>query len=127
MLQNSAFLAVPDGSPLSLVQRLRGYTAAEQVPGPDLMPALWKVTENQEISHYFYGSTETTITRLKNRLKEEYPNLKIAGMESPPSENLQSKRMKKLSKELINQEQILCGWVWELPSRNSGCFIIGEE
>ena len=27
-IQNSAFLALPDGSPLSLVQRLRGYRTA---------------------------------------------------------------------------------------------------
>ena len=87
-IQNSAFLALPDGSPLSLVQRLRGYTAAEQVPGPDLMPALWKATEDGQISHYFYGSTETTIEKLQKKLKEEYPKLKIAGMESPPFREL---------------------------------------
>ena len=60
-IQNSAFLALPDGSPLSLVQRLRGYRMAEQVAGPDLMAELWKATENTEISHYFYGSTPETI------------------------------------------------------------------
>lgn len=87
-IQNSAFLALPDGSPLSLVQRLRGYTGAEQVPGPDLMPALWKATEDGQISHYFYGSTETTIEKLQKKLKEEYPKLKIAGMESPPFREL---------------------------------------
>lgn len=87
-IQNSAFLALPDGSPLSLVQRLRGYTAAEQVPGPDLMPALWKATEDGQISHYFYGSTETTIEKLQKKLKAEYPKLKIAGMESPPFREL---------------------------------------
>lgn len=32
-IQNSAFLALPDGSPLALVQRLRGYRSAEQVAG----------------------------------------------------------------------------------------------
>lgn len=83
-VQNSAFLALPDGSPLALVQRLRGYRTAEQVPGPDLMPELWKRTEYTEISHYFYGSTQETINALQDKLKERYPGLKIAGMESPP-------------------------------------------
>ena len=83
-IQNSAFLALPDGSPLSLVQRLRGYRTAEQVPGPDIMPALWKATENTNISHYFYGSTPETIGKLEKKLKEQYPNTRIAGMESPP-------------------------------------------
>lgn len=83
-IQNSAFIALPDGSPLAFVQRLRGYKEAEQVSGPDLMPALWKATENTEISHYFYGSSEETIKALKENLKKNYPGLKIAGMEAPP-------------------------------------------
>ena len=83
-VQNAAFIALPDGSPLAFVQRLRGYKEAEQVSGPDLMPALWKATENTEVSHYFYGSSEETIAALRKNLKEKYPNLKIAGMEAPP-------------------------------------------
>ena len=64
-IQNAAFLALPDGSPLALLQRLRGYKGAEQVAGPDLMPALWKATENTGISHYFYGSSQETIDALR--------------------------------------------------------------
>lgn len=83
-IQNSAFLALPDGSPLALVQRLRGYRSAEQVAGPDLMPALWKATEHTAYSHYFYGSTPETIEALQKKLGSRYPGLKIAGMEAPP-------------------------------------------
>ena len=83
-IQNSAFLALPDGSPLALVQRLRGYRSAEQVAGPDLMPALWKATEHTVYSHYFYGSTPETIEALQKNLGSRYPELKIAGMEAPP-------------------------------------------
>lgn len=83
-IQNSAFLALPDGSPLALVQRLRGYRSAEQVAGPDLMPALWKATEHTAYSHYFYGSTPETIEALQKNLGSRYPGLKIAGMEAPP-------------------------------------------
>lgn len=83
-IQNSAFLALPDGSPLALVQRLRGYRSAEQVAGPDLMPTIWKATEHTEYSHYFYGSTPETIAALEKNLRSKYPDLKIAGMEAPP-------------------------------------------
>ena len=83
-IQNSAFLALPDGSPLALVQRLRGYRSAEQVAGPDLMPALWNATEHTAYSHYFYGSTPETIEALQKNLGSRYPELKIAGMEAPP-------------------------------------------
>lgn len=83
-IQNSAFIALPDGSPLAFVQRLRGYKEAEQVSGPDLMPALWGATENTGISHYFYGSSEETIKALRQNLGKKYPGMKIAGMEAPP-------------------------------------------
>lgn len=83
-IQNAAFLALPDGSPLALLQRLRGYKGAEQVAGPDLMPALWKATENTGISHYFYGSSQETIDALRAQLQRKYPGLAIAGMEAPP-------------------------------------------
>lgn len=83
-VQNAAFLALPDGSPLALVQRLRGFKEAEQVAGPDLMPGIWKATENTNISHFFYGSSQQTIDALKKNIEKKYPGLKIAGMESPP-------------------------------------------
>lgn len=83
-VQNEAFLALPDGRPLSLVERLRGFSQADQTAGPDLMPAMWKATEGTEITHYFYGSSPETIAALEKNLHEKYPGLKLAGLESPP-------------------------------------------
>lgn len=83
-IQNAAFLALPDGSPLALVHRIRGYKEAEQVAGPDLMPALWEATENLNLSHYFYGSTQETIDALRENITLKYPGMQIAGMEAPP-------------------------------------------
>ena len=109
-IQNSAFLALPDGSPLSLVQRLRGYRMAEQVAGPDLMSALWKATENTEISHYFYGSTQDTIEALGKKLEKEYHGLKIAGMEAPPFRALtETEDAKAVAR--INQSGAAIVWV----------------
>ena len=82
---------MPDGSPLSYIQRLRGYQNARQVAGPDFMTALFKATENTDCSHYFFGGSQETIDRLKKVLKEKYPGLKIAGMESPPFRPLSEK------------------------------------
>ena len=88
MIQNRAFLALPDGSPLSYVQRLRGFQDARQTAGPDLMDRMWQLTENTDIKHYFYGGSPEAIENLKKNLKKKYPNLKIAGMESPPFRKL---------------------------------------
>lgn len=109
-VQNTAFIALPDGSPLAFVQRMRGYKEAEQVSGPDLMPALWKATENTEISHYFYGSSEETIKALGGKLKKDYPGLKIAGMEAPPFRPLTEKEDAE-AVERINRSGASILWV----------------
>lgn len=109
-IQNAAFLALPDGSPLALVQRLRGYGEAEQVAGPDLMPALWKATENTNISHYFYGSSQQTIDALERKLHTDYPGLKIAGMEAPPFRALTCEEDKEAI-DRINQSGASVVWV----------------
>lgn len=83
-VQNSAAMALPDGKPLSLVSRRRGYIKARRVPGPDLMPRIFELSKEKGYRHYFYGSTEETLNKLKKQLQEKYPYLQIAGMYSPP-------------------------------------------
>lgn len=83
-IQNSAAMVLPDGKPLSVVSRLRGFKQAQKVSGPDLMPTMFRVSEEKEYTHYFYGSTEETLGKLKEALLKQYPKLKIVGMYSPP-------------------------------------------
>ena len=87
-IQNSATMALPDGQPLSIVSRRRGYTEAQRVPGPDLMPAILDLSQDRGYTHYFYGSTENTLKKLKEEVLSRYPKLRIAGMYSPPFRNL---------------------------------------
>lgn len=84
MVQNSGAMALPDGQPLSIVSRRRGYSKAQRVPGPDLMPEILKLSEEKGYRHYFYGSTPETLEKLRAVLKGRYPQLQIVGMESPP-------------------------------------------
>lgn len=83
-IQNGGVLALPDGGPLSLVSRKRGFKHAERVTGPDLMGEIFKISEERGYTHYFYGSTEETLDILRIKLKERYPKLNIVGMYSPP-------------------------------------------
>lgn len=87
-IQNSAAMALPDGQPLSIVSRRRGYAQAQRVPGPDLMPAILDLSQERGYTHYFYGSTEHTLTRLREELLKRYPKLQIAGMYAPPFREL---------------------------------------
>ena len=40
-VQNSGAMCLPDGKPLSIVCRRRGFYDAKRVPGPDLMPKIF--------------------------------------------------------------------------------------
>lgn len=83
-IQNSGFMALPDGKPLSVVSRLMGHQNAGRVTGPDLMEQVLNVSEANGYKHFFYGSTPETLASLKNELKARYPSLRISGMYSPP-------------------------------------------
>ena len=87
-VQNSGAMALPDGQPLSIVSRKRGFSEARRVPGPDLMPAILDLSQKAGYRHYFYGSTETTLEALRAALLRRFPKLQIAGMYSPPFREL---------------------------------------
>lgn len=96
-VQNGAVMAIPDGGPLSTVGRKRGYEM-ERTTGPSYMEEIFKISAEKGYSHYFYGSTEETLEVLKQKLNENYPGLKIAGMYSPPFRELD----KTEDEEIIN-------------------------
>ena len=83
-VQNGAAMNILDGKPLSIVQYLSGEKEAGRVPGPDLMPELFALSEKKGYRHYFYGSRQETLDALRKKLSEHYPRLVVAGMYSPP-------------------------------------------
>lgn len=87
-IQNYGLMALPDGKPLSILSKIRGFKNAERVTGPDLMEEIFKISELHGYKHYFYGSTEETLNKLKNKLNEKYPDMKISGIYSPPFRKL---------------------------------------
>lgn len=99
-VQNSGAMALPDGKPLSIVCRLRGFYDAERVPGPDLMPEIFKISKEKGYRHYFYGSSPETLKKLRIELNREYPWLKIAGMYSPPYRALTQQEEEQVVREI---------------------------
>lgn len=86
-IQNGGIMAIPDGGPLSSIGRKRGYVM-ERTTGPAYMEQILKISEKHGWTHFFYGSTESTLEKLSVVLKRKYPNLEIAGMYSPPFRQL---------------------------------------
>lgn len=83
-IQNGGILAIPDGGPLSSVGRRRGAQNMSRTAGPSYMEEVLKISVELGYRHYFYGSTHTTLEKLKEKITHDYPGLQIAGMYSPP-------------------------------------------
>lgn len=87
-IQNEAAMVLPDGGPLSVIGRKMGFKEMGRVTGPDFMGEILKVSVRMNYSHYFYGSTDETLKKLRLRLIEKYGPIQIAGMYSPPFRKL---------------------------------------
>ena len=107
---NGGKFSLPDGKPLSIVQKEKGYKNATRVTGPDLMGEIFNISERKGYKHYFYGSTEDMLRVLSEKLKGKYPKLNIVGMYSPAfKENIEEENAKVL--EQINNVQTDFLWV----------------
>ncbi|HHJ14079.1 MAG TPA: glycosyltransferase [Gammaproteobacteria bacterium] len=79
---NNSFMSLPDGRPLSIYARLRGYSDVDQVAGPDFMETCLRALPGAR--HFFYGSTDATLKRLVRVVEECFPGAVVAGSYSPP-------------------------------------------
>ena len=79
-----ADLVTPDGKPLVLMLRRLGILHQNQVAGMDVFEHLCDLAEKADISVYFLGSTPEILDRMKQKIHQEYPILKVAGMKSIP-------------------------------------------
>jgi N-acetylglucosaminyldiphosphoundecaprenol N-acetyl-beta-D-mannosaminyltransferase len=92
-LVNGADFATADGMPLTKALKWLCDQSQERVAGNDLMPALLHAAEKQKLSVYLYGGQEEVLHLICKRVREELPNLKIAGCESPPFRALSEDEM----------------------------------
>jgi len=83
----NANLATPDGMPIVWALRLMGHPA-ERVYGPDVMQAACARSVHEGWRHFFYGGSPDVVKTLVEVLKNQYPNLQVAGFESPPFREL---------------------------------------
>lgn len=109
-IQNSGYMVLPDGKPLSIVSRLRGHKNARRVTGPDLMGSIFSISVRNGYRHFFYGSTRDTLEMLKSELVQRYPSLDITGMYSPPFRELTKEEDNEID-DVINKSRPDFIWV----------------
>jgi N-acetylglucosaminyldiphosphoundecaprenol N-acetyl-beta-D-mannosaminyltransferase len=83
-----AGLSLPDGIGILMAARMLGYATRGRVTGPELMLRICDRGRAYGYRHYFYGSTADVVNRLRERLGQQYPGLKIAGASCPPFRDL---------------------------------------
>ncbi|ESA37694.1 family glycosyl transferase [Leptolyngbya sp. Heron Island J] len=79
-----ADMLTPDGMPLVWVTSRLRKRKQDRVAGMDIMLSLCKKASKENISVFFLGSTPDVLWNMEQHLRKEFPELKIAGLESPP-------------------------------------------
>ncbi len=79
-----ADMATPDGAPVAWMLRRLGAKQQTRVSGPDLMLDYCKQASQTGQSIYLLGSKPDTLAALQSELQRRWPELRIAGAESPP-------------------------------------------
>lgn len=83
-VMQQADLVTPDGMPLVWMLKLLGAKQQDRVAGLDILQSLCCQAVDHQIQMFFLGSQNLILERMRNRLEQEFPSLKIAGMESLP-------------------------------------------
>ncbi|MCZ4518049.1 WecB/TagA/CpsF family glycosyltransferase [Rhodococcus ruber] len=83
-LLNDVGLNFPDGTPVVWFMRSRARTSKpSRVRGPSLFREVLDKGQQSGISHFFLGTTPSTLTALQNEVKRMYPLANIRGTLSP--------------------------------------------
>ena len=122
--QNSGVMSIPDGSPLVTYGKLHGYRHMQRITGPDLMLALFKISEEKGFRHYFYGNRQEVLDRMRARLEQEYPRLQIAGMTPSRYRNLTEEEDREVV-EMINATHP--DFVWFCLGAPKGCYFTADH
>jgi exopolysaccharide biosynthesis WecB/TagA/CpsF family protein len=86
---NRFAIVAPDGQPVRwALNWLHGTRLRQTLQGYELMLRLCERAAALDISIYLYGSSPETLARLEANLRKAFPNLEIAGTESPPFRQL---------------------------------------
>lgn len=86
---NHFAIVAPDGQPVRwALNWIHGTRVSNTLQGYELTLALCERSAASGVSIYLYGSSPETLAALESNLKEQFPGLIIAGVESPPFRRL---------------------------------------
>ena len=82
---------VPDGTGVVLASRLLGGSINERVTGSDVFAGLnRRLNDAGSMRVFFIGTTKENLELIKQRMAQDYPNIKVAGVYYPPFKDVYS-------------------------------------
>lgn len=81
---NDAELLLADGTPLLWIAKWYGEPIKEKICGSDLVPELCSIAAKKGYSVFLLGAAEGVASKAAMSLQKKNPDLKIAGVYSPP-------------------------------------------
>lgn len=107
---SSADLSLPDGMPLVWLLRLKGNHVVSRIYGPDLMKLVSSEAAKWGWRCFLYGGKPEVLDRLKKRLENLYPYIRIVGAYSPPFRELTNEEENEV-RTMINSAEPDILWV----------------
>lgn len=90
----------PDGMPLVWMLNLLNGRLHDRVAGLDILNAVCDRAQHSQISVFFLGADDATMRAARQRLTQDFPQLKIAGMKPLPFRPLTAEEDHQLTQEV---------------------------
>ena len=81
---NDFDIRVPDGFPVAKASNFLYRNKQKRVDGFNIFHKTIEKGLENNLTHYFFGSNEVIIKKLKSKLLKKYPNINILGHSCPP-------------------------------------------
>lgn len=82
-IHERASMVLPDGGPVALVGKLRGYNV-KRTCGPDLLEEVCRKSVASGAKHFFFGGKDGVADKLVEELSRRFPGIQIVGTYCPP-------------------------------------------
>jgi len=108
----SADMIVPDGIGIVIASKILRGNIKQRVTGSDIFFGLSNVLDIKKgYTYLFLGSSNETLGRIVNKMTIDFPNIKIAGVYSPPFKEDFSEKDNSLMVEAVNRVKPHVLWV----------------
>lgn len=107
-----ADMVTPDGVGMLVASKVQGGRIRQRITGSDIFYELSRILNQEGGCRYFFlGSTETNLVCLRDKIQNDFPNIRIAGMYSPPFKTEFTFEESRIMLEAVNRVKPDVLWV----------------